>query len=99
MDPHGATGRASAVVNVIPPFPWWAPVIGVLGAFAGGKLYMDRPRVYGPGQSLPRNCRYPEPKPDYDVHCGVDCEPSRDHGLPDLSVEVRSGILKKEEKR
>jgi PKD repeat protein len=98
-DPHGATGRASDSVKVVPPFPWWAPVIGVLGAFAGAKIYIDRPRVIGPGQSLPRDCKYPKPQPDYDVHCSVECESGKDRGLPDVSVEVRSGILQTGEKK
>jgi PKD repeat protein len=98
-DPDGATGTASAAVKVIPPFPWWAPVIGVLGVIAVAKVIIDRPRVIGPGQSLPDNCRFPEPQPGVEVHCGVECGSGKDRGLPDISVEVRSGILKKEEER
>lgn len=98
-DPHESTGRASETVEVVQPFPLWAPAIGVIGGVIVLKLYIDRPKVYGPGQSMPEDCRYPEPHPDYDVHCGVECKTGKDQGLPDVSVEVRSGILEKEEKR
>jgi PKD repeat protein len=95
-DPHGATGRASATVTVVRAFPLWPVVIGGLGAVAGVGIYRGWPRVKGPGDCLPEDCKYPEPSVRCDVRSGVECELGDTSGLPDFSVDIRSGIWKEE---
>jgi PKD repeat protein len=101
-DPHGATGRASATVRVSPPFPWWLVVIGGLGAVVGAKVVIPRvwpPTVVVPPAELPSDCEFPEPSVHVEVHSGVECELGTDGRLPDISVDIRSGIWKEDDER
>lgn len=99
-DPHGGMGSASATVKVVQSFPLWFVVIGVMGAgVAGAVIFRELPRIFKSGDSLPKDCKYPEPQVNYEVRSGVEYKKGTGRELPDITVEIRSGIWEEDEKR
>ena len=103
-DPSGAADSAGATVRVDPPFPWEFPilVIGLLaGAVVAGK-YLWHPEKTAPPEPLPTDWHFPDPGVHVDVDSGVEhpagYERTRDD-LPDISVDIKSGIWKEEDER
>ena len=74
-------------------------MIGGLGAgIVVEEIIRNRSHVVGPGETLPEKCKYPESPVQIDVRSGVECKPGTVRELPDISVEIRSGIWKEDEK-
>jgi len=99
MDPHGASDTAQATVRVESPFPWWLGLIAVV--FLGGTFMLRHFRKPGGtvvAEPLPSDCRIPEPEVHVEVRSGIELPNGikrKSDELPDISVEVRSGIWKK----
>ncbi len=99
-DPHGGIDSATASVMVAPPFPGWVVVVVGLGAGIGaGAYYLARPKVYGPGNSVPEDTKFPEPEIHVEPRSGFECDPGESRELPDISIDIRSGIWKEEERK
>jgi PKD repeat protein len=103
-DPQGASDTTHATIEVEPPFPWLL-VIGVVVLLGGGMVtlrHFRKPLVTVVPGILPSECRIPEPEVHVDVESGVEYSGGRGRDqreLPDISVEVRSGIWKEGEKK
>ena len=102
-DPHGASGRAEATVRVEPPFPWVILVLAV--AFSGIALIcrhcLRLPGRAAPTGELPAGGQPAGPEVHVEAGSGVECPaiPGKEMGqLPDISVVIRSGILKEGDK-
>jgi hypothetical protein len=103
-DPNGASDREEATVNVEPPFPWDILILVIV--IAGGGLAALR---YGwpstktaPPEPIPQDCQFPEPEVHVETASGVEYAGALDRNvddLPDISVDIRSGIWKEENKR
>jgi PKD repeat protein len=94
-DPHGASNKAVATVEVKPSVPWIEVFFIVVGFIAVAVItwhYIHK---------QPKR-KFPEPEVNIDVKSGVEYPAGlegENRELPDISVEVRSGIWKEGEKR
>jgi PKD repeat protein len=94
-DPHGASNRAVATVEVKPSVPWievfFIVVVFIAVAVITWHYIHKQPKR-----------KFPEPEVNIDVKSGVEYPAGlegENRELPDISVEVRSGIWKEGEKR
>lgn len=102
-DPDGASDREEATVNVEPPFPW--DILILVIAIAGGGLaalrYKWPSTKTAPPEPIPQDCHFPEPEVHVETASGVEYAKALDRNvddLPDISVDIRSGIWKEENK-
>jgi PKD repeat protein len=91
-DPHGAWDTEEATVEVKPPFPW-------IDVFFIVPLIIVGPLIARHYFRKPQKRKFPDPEVNIDVQSGVECPVGKGGELPDISVEVRSGIWKEGEKR
>ena len=103
-DPYGASARAETTVEVETPFPWEIPVLAIV-ILGGGMIswhYLRRPGQTVPPEQLPPDWRFPESGVHVDIKSGIEHPVGFDRTkgqLPDISVDVRSGIWKEEDDR
>lgn len=98
-DPHGASDMDQATIEVEQPFPWLV-VLGGIVLLGGGMVTLRHFRKPpGPPSS---ECRIPEPEVHVKVESGLEYSAGlarRGGELPDISVEIRSGIWKEGDER
>lgn len=103
-DPNGASDTEEGMVNVEPPFPWYILVLAIVIAGGGvAALHYGWPSTKtAPPEPLPQDCHFPEPEVHVETTSGVEYDRGVDRKedeIPDISVDIRSGIWKEEEKK
>lgn len=103
-DPNGASDREEATVNVEPPFPWDILVLVIVIAGGGvAAFHYGWPSTKtAPPEPLPQDWHFQEPDVHVETTSGVEYEGGLDRRsgeLPDISVDIRSGIWKEEDER